>query len=103
MCEYTNSTSWCVVFCFKQKTAYEMRMSDWSSDVCSSDLEKLQARKAALEARLADPVVYEGPTAQLMELQVKFGEIKKEIARAEERWLEEIGRASCWERVCQYV
>src|SRR3546814_6640421 len=28
------------VFCFfKQKTAYEMRISDWSSDVCSSDLE----------------------------------------------------------------
>src|SRR3546814_6068369 len=26
------------VFLFKQKTAYEMRMSDWSSDVCSSDL-----------------------------------------------------------------
>src|SRR3546814_12106621 len=25
------------VFCFKQKTAYEMRSSDWSSDVCSSD------------------------------------------------------------------
>src|SRR3546814_8924603 len=38
--------SWCMVFCFlflcffffKQKTAYEMRISDWSSDVCSSDL-----------------------------------------------------------------
>src|SRR3546814_6458261 len=34
----------CVLFCllcvffFKQKTAYEMRISDWSSDVCSSDL-----------------------------------------------------------------
>src|SRR3546814_5966417 len=28
-----------VFFCFKQKTAYEMRISDWSSDVCSSDLE----------------------------------------------------------------
>src|SRR3546814_7152989 len=31
----------CVVLCvffFKQKTAYEMRISDWSSDVCSSDL-----------------------------------------------------------------
>src|SRR3546814_3606345 len=28
-----------VVFFFKQKTAYEMRISDWSSDVCSSDLE----------------------------------------------------------------
>src|SRR3546814_1294249 len=27
------------VFFFKQKTAYEMRISDWSSDVCSSDLE----------------------------------------------------------------
>src|SRR3546814_7108120 len=30
----------CVVFFFKQKTAYEMRISDWSSDVCSSDLTK---------------------------------------------------------------
>src|SRR3546814_2682271 len=28
----------CVVVFFKQKTAYEMRISDWSSDVCSSDL-----------------------------------------------------------------
>src|SRR3546814_2942992 len=32
------------VFCCKQKTAYEMRISDWSSDVCSSDLD--QARGA---------------------------------------------------------
>src|SRR3546814_2719758 len=31
-------------FFFKQKTAYEMRISDWSSDVCSSDLR--QARRA---------------------------------------------------------
>src|SRR3546814_8315219 len=29
---------WFVFFFFKQKTAYELRMSDWSSDVCSSDL-----------------------------------------------------------------
>src|SRR3546814_10863535 len=28
----------CVFFLFKQKAAYEMRISDWSSDVCSSDL-----------------------------------------------------------------
>src|SRR3546814_2762017 len=28
----------CAIFFFKQKTAYEMRISDWSSDVCSSDL-----------------------------------------------------------------
>src|SRR3546814_8100849 len=34
----------CVVcfFFFKQKTAYEMRISDWSSDVCSSDLSVIQ-------------------------------------------------------------
>src|SRR3546814_9028981 len=30
------------VFFFKQKTAYEMRISDWSSDVCSADLEAEQ-------------------------------------------------------------
>src|SRR3546814_8217869 len=37
---------WCgcfvLFFFFKQKTAYEMRISDWSSDVCSSDLGKVQ-------------------------------------------------------------
>src|SRR3546814_6803435 len=31
----------CSLFFFKQKTAYEMRISDWSSDVCSSDLFRL--------------------------------------------------------------
>src|SRR3546814_9415959 len=31
----------CFLFFFKQKTAYEMRISDWSSDVCSSDLDTL--------------------------------------------------------------
>src|SRR3546814_3582246 len=30
------------IFFFKQKTAYEMRISDWSSDVCSSDLQHPQ-------------------------------------------------------------
>src|SRR3546814_3522753 len=32
----------CMLYCFffKQKTAYEMRISDWSSDVCSSDLQR---------------------------------------------------------------
>src|SRR3546814_18984455 len=33
----------CVFFFFKQKTAYEMRISDWSSDVCSSDLAEAAA------------------------------------------------------------
>src|SRR3546814_186728 len=37
---YLGSIDWCfgLFFFFKQKTAYEMRISDWSSDVCSSDL-----------------------------------------------------------------
>src|SRR3546814_2972820 len=33
----------CLFFFFKQKTAYEMRISDWSSDVCSSDLGRTAA------------------------------------------------------------
>src|SRR3546814_17550677 len=40
-------------FFYKQKTAYEMRMSDWSSDVCSSDL--LLTDDGGLQARIADP------------------------------------------------
>src|SRR3546814_5257745 len=41
-----------VFFFFKQKTAYEMRISDWSSDVCSSDLVVTEC--AAICAYLAD-------------------------------------------------
>src|SRR3546814_4519960 len=33
------------VFFFKQKTAYELRISDWSSDVCSSDLVEAEAAR----------------------------------------------------------
>src|SRR3546814_4814598 len=36
-------------FFFKQKTAYEMRISDWSSDVCSSDLEPLDLDARRIE------------------------------------------------------
>src|SRR3546814_21117382 len=36
-----------VFFFFKQKTAYEMRISDWSSDVCSSDLAEISRTPAA--------------------------------------------------------
>src|SRR3546814_20875376 len=39
-------------FFFKQKTAYEMRISDWSSDVCSSDLQDGRADAAAADQRL---------------------------------------------------
>src|SRR3546814_3255407 len=42
----------CIVmyfFFFKQKTAYEMRISDWSSDVCSSDLHSVVPAKAGIQ------------------------------------------------------
>src|SRR3546814_5219637 len=52
MCSECSGVLLVVVFlfcCFKQKTAYEMRISDWSSDVCSSDL----ARRRAADERLS--------------------------------------------------
>src|SRR3546814_4535509 len=39
---------WYLIFFFKQKTSYEMRISDWSSDVCSSDLHGAAADAACL-------------------------------------------------------
>src|SRR3546814_19660747 len=41
-------------FFFKQKTAYEMRISDWSSDVCSSDLQDAIGRQAGAKDRVGD-------------------------------------------------
>src|SRR3546814_1165572 len=41
----------CFCFLFKQKTAYEMRISDWSSDVCSSDLWFRRCRPQPLSRR----------------------------------------------------
>jgi ATP-binding cassette subfamily F protein 3 len=51
-------------------------------------IEKLNRQKATLEARLADPEVYEGPTAKLQDLQIRFGQVKQAISDAEEHWLE---------------
>src|SRR3546814_15145928 len=41
--------------CFKQKTAYEMRISDWSSDVCSSDLQAM--RRACVTTAATRPSI----------------------------------------------
>jgi len=49
---------------------------------------KLDRKKAALEARLTDPEVYQGPTAALQALQVEHGEIKQALTAAEEAWLD---------------
>src|SRR3546814_20865533 len=46
----------CCFFFFKQKTAYEMRISDWSSDVCSSDLDALAVALPDHGICLPDPI-----------------------------------------------
>src|SRR3546814_1465152 len=45
----------CYLFFFKQKTAYEMRISDWSSDVCSSDLLPRGARSQLAQGQMHQP------------------------------------------------
>src|SRR3546814_14818044 len=89
-----------------------MRISDWSSDVCSSDLLK-GLLKGADELFLATDEDREGEAIAwhlLDELKPKnipvkrlvFHEITKPaILEAVENPREKIGRASCWERVCQ--
>src|SRR3546814_6881759 len=44
-----------VIFFFKQKTAYELRISDWSSDVCSSDLVRVGPVRPRPEQRRQTP------------------------------------------------
>src|SRR3546814_8086903 len=93
-----------VLFFFvKQKTAYEMRISDWSSDVCSSDLAKADDRVQARQPQrprelpLAPPSVERG-LAEIAHVDRRFDTLAfLEGARGE------IGRASCRGRVCQYV
>src|SRR3546814_2469185 len=85
----------CDVFFFcKQKTAYEMRISDWSSDVCSSDLRSaLVAGASGLVGRQVVARLLRDPAyAQVCVLTRRPLDIK-----------DQIGRASCRERVCQYV
>src|SRR3546814_3472774 len=51
-------------FVFKQKTAYEMRISDWSSDVCSSDLPEVLPQLQRRLCRPADDALGAGAVAQ---------------------------------------
>ena len=52
------------------------------------ELEKLSEQQREIEAKLADPKVYNGPTADLQDLQVAHSKVKDQVAKAEERWLE---------------
>src|SRR3546814_5150242 len=86
------------IFFFKQKTAYEMRISDWSSDVCTSDLiDKIATRRRVII-----------PNAQPIErtevLDAKFPSRKPtNVLELAELSDQQIGRASCRERVGQSV
>src|SRR3546814_1484556 len=71
-------------FFLKHKTAYEMRISDWSSDVCSSDLR-------FAHGRAADP-----------EFASYLG-FANTVSRGQCARKQQSGRASCRDRVCQYV
>src|SRR3546814_4288610 len=51
-------------FFFKQKTAYEMRISDWSSDVCSSDLDLAVSPDGSTVAYTFDDHIYTLPLAE---------------------------------------
>src|SRR3546814_5859104 len=91
----------CFFFFFKQKTAYEMRISDWSSDVCSSDL-LISKRRSTTMPTLAEMPKRLPAVQRRDDFLLGLGE----AGRAD--WLvtgdkAEIGRASCRERVCQYV
>src|SRR3546814_5595952 len=98
----------CFVFLFKQKTAYEMRISDWSSDVCSSDL-LVDVRQhdhkgdgLAIDFGDADQI-FEDDVLQLL---ADIGDLavgQRHEAPIVRPCVVEIGRASCRERVCQYV
>src|SRR3546814_2772644 len=88
-----------LLFFFKQKTAYEMRISDWSSDVCSSDLPDVEPLPPR-QPRLAD--------ASRLALRTLGRLFDRRLTTDGQAVLLvttglQIGRASCRERVCQYV
>src|SRR3546814_10430372 len=107
-----------VVCFFKQKTAYEMRISDWSSDVCSSDRKALAAGRR-MGMRISDEQAWTWLAinpAKALGIAERTGSLKpgkmadavlwngnpfSAYTRPEKVW--KIGRASCRERVCQYV
>src|SRR3546814_7627449 len=87
------------IFFFKQKTAYEMRISDWSSDVCSSDLSSPAIASAPVWAPVTPG---DRSTARLIRLVSMM--VRPTVDGARTVFVEhQIGRASCRERVCQYV
>src|SRR3546814_4424927 len=94
------------IFFFKRKTAYEMRISDWSSDVCSSDLivHPLSYRRRCAFLVNAWLAMAQRPALPLLAL-VHVAVGRRQYIRFVHSGLQhrKIGSASCRERVCQYV
>src|SRR3546814_1315937 len=69
----------CIFFFFKQKTAYEMRISDWSSDVCSSDLFQIgqhgeRTGDFSLALRIYHDCSYPGARLRMIRVLERIGE-----------------------------
>src|SRR3546814_6646663 len=96
------------VFFFKQKTAYEMRISDWSSDVCSSDLGVLShgliagVIDAAMAMLTLAMMIYYSPLLASLAVVALAIFVVARLATVR-RLQRQIGRESCRARVCQYV
>src|SRR3546814_2980358 len=89
-----------VFFFFKQKTAYEMRISDWNSDVCSSDL-AVALWPFGTDAGAPRAII---AVAHRLRLERPFRAVgARPTAAGAAAGVAQIGRASCRERVCQYV
>src|SRR3546814_7677015 len=93
------------LFFFKQKTAYELRISDWSSDVCSSDLPAAppDVENLVLMMNLLLPPLLGMQTIELLPAAQEGAQALpvSELVNLPDN--KQIGRASCRERVCQYV
>src|SRR3546814_10194893 len=97
-----------IIFFFKQKTAYEMRISDWSSDVCTSDLgERLRASPPRAVATLARGSSDNAATFARYLIETRVGVLTSSaapsIASVYAAAPDKNGRASCRERGCQSV
>src|SRR3546814_1109966 len=100
-----------VFFFFKQTTAYEMRISDWSSDVCSSDLRG--PARPPKRSKTTFHFARQPFDFKRSGFAIKSGKWFLQKCRSSallgpsdaRRHLttDQIGRASCRERVCQYV
>src|SRR3546814_4571368 len=97
------------LFFFKQKTAYEMRISDWSADVCSSDLHYVDVSDA--DDSNEDFGVEQGWELQVKNLDLSWKvevvstleDITKRTPGSFVESKERSEEPSCRERVCQYV